>query len=368
VGEIRRLLRDRLDVDPRSDAVLDGNDVSDEVVVGPGQTLRFVRRSGEKGTTGGEGYQLAVIRDLFNRVGRRGSAPKPRVAIEGAEAVATSPEGESARLSLDQLLSKIGPQSHGTGDVILPDGVKAVIGNGATTLWVHETPPGLHRLVWIAADSPVPFGKGAIYRNVTLSLPYLIIFCIFEPGPGGMPVLSHANECFFRNAPLKSFDDELHYPALLNCSKFARQANRPLSWICTQYLTPDAFRPIANPAERFQKGFNALKHCLLETGFNYSSEEHEASSWFTESRTIDPRVNTVEAWEEASAKDPLFALEVPWLPTQHTVRQAAQRVLQRGGRGARPPLTSATLARIIFNSAKPATSMKPVQLNLAAVQ
>ena len=49
VGEIRRRFRDRLDLDPHSQAVLEGNDVGDDVVVRPGQALRFARRAGEKG-------------------------------------------------------------------------------------------------------------------------------------------------------------------------------------------------------------------------------------------------------------------------------------------------------------------------------
>lgn len=49
VGEIRRRLRDRLDIDPRSVAVVDGRDVIDDVVVTAGQVLTFMHRAGEKG-------------------------------------------------------------------------------------------------------------------------------------------------------------------------------------------------------------------------------------------------------------------------------------------------------------------------------
>jgi len=49
VGEIRRRFRDRFDLDPRSQAVLDGHDVGDEAVVQPGQALMSTRRAGEKG-------------------------------------------------------------------------------------------------------------------------------------------------------------------------------------------------------------------------------------------------------------------------------------------------------------------------------
>src|SRR5687767_15061204 len=49
VGEIRTRLRDRFDIDRRSTAVLDGNDVADDTVVRAGQVLMFVHRAGEKG-------------------------------------------------------------------------------------------------------------------------------------------------------------------------------------------------------------------------------------------------------------------------------------------------------------------------------
>jgi hypothetical protein len=49
VGEIRRRFRDRFDLDPHSQAVLDGHDVNDETIVRPGQDLMFPRRAGEKG-------------------------------------------------------------------------------------------------------------------------------------------------------------------------------------------------------------------------------------------------------------------------------------------------------------------------------
>lgn len=49
VGVIRTRFRDRFDIDPRSQAVLGGNEVGDETIVRPGQLLMFMRRAGEKG-------------------------------------------------------------------------------------------------------------------------------------------------------------------------------------------------------------------------------------------------------------------------------------------------------------------------------
>jgi hypothetical protein len=49
VAEIRRRLADRLDIDPESQAVVDGHFVSNETVVTAGQVLSFMRHAGEKG-------------------------------------------------------------------------------------------------------------------------------------------------------------------------------------------------------------------------------------------------------------------------------------------------------------------------------
>jgi hypothetical protein len=362
VGEIRRRFRDRFDLDPHSQAVLDGHDVGDDVVVRAGQALMFVRRAGEKGAPAQlTSDQLTLMEQFMERVAarrRRPSLDGSRVSIEGSEASATSPEGKTARMPLDALLSTLSPPATGTGETILPTGTRAVLNEGQITIWVHETAPAVHGLLWLAADSPAPYGPGAKYRTVRLALPYLVILCVFVPGPGGVPILSQTNECFFRTAPLKSLDDELHYPALLNCSKFDPHAGRPLSWICTQHLPREVFRAIPHATERMVAGFTTLKHCLLETGFNYSSENHEASSWFTESRGVDPRLTTVEAWEAASANDPLFVLDVPWLNTGHTVRQVAERIFQNNRGCNRRPATAGALARVIFNH-KPAPALEP---------
>ena len=63
----------------------------------------------------------------------------------------------------------------------------------------------------------------------------------------------------------------------------------------------------------------------------------------------DQRIRTVETWEAASAERPLFALEVPWLPTQHTVRQLAERICKVQQARAKSLRTAGALARLVFN-------------------
>jgi hypothetical protein len=271
------------------------------------------------------------------------------LAVQGTQVTATSPEGKTASMPLEILLAQVAGRRMDTGGVVLPDGIKAVITEGAITLWVWECPPCLHRFLWIAPDSPAPFGPGTKYRPVRLALPYLIMVVVFATDANGSLQLTGANECFFRVEPLKTLDDPLLYPPLLNCSRFEPPAGRPLSWICTQYLKPTPAMQDPNLSKRLTASFEALRHSLLETGFNLSSEHHEYASWFAESCKVDPRIHTVEAWEAASAKNPLFVLEVPWLSTKHTVRQVAERIFKQQNVRAKAPRTAAALARIVFN-------------------
>jgi hypothetical protein len=147
-------------------------------------------------------------------------------------------------------------------------------------------------------------------------------------------------------------DDELCYPGLLNCSKFGNPPpkNAPLSWICTQYLKQTNKMTSRNPEDRFQASFEAVRYCLLETSFNLSSEHYEANSWYGESKKIDPRIKTIEAWEENTKKDPLFVLDVPWIKTGHSVQKLADRIFGQYAGGAGTVKTADDIARIIINS------------------
>ena len=48
---------------------------------------------------------------------------------------------------------------------------------------------------------------------------------------------------------------------------------------------------------------------------------------FTRSRSLDTRIASVEAWEAATAADPLFVLQVPWIPAGLTLGEAVDRLI-----------------------------------------
>jgi hypothetical protein len=363
VAEIRRIVGPRYDIDPRAAATVDGLAADNQTVLRAGQELRFMHIAGEKGQQGelpiGELLGGEAPDSLLGQMlGLRSRAPRrrapPKVTIEGPVVTVKSPEGRTAAMRLETLLSRLvrgGPSGRDTRDLVMPDGVKWVMSRREHTIIVHQTPPAVHSFKWIASGSPAKYGPGTAYRQVSIALPYVIVFAIFLPRRDGRLRLGDANECFFRTEPLRSPDDKLCYPALLNCSRFD-SSERPLSWICTQNLVHSRLPLAAGVNERVRQGLADLMRCLFETGFNYSSDEHELSSWFTETTRVDPRVSSVERWEQATRKDPMFVAEIPWLPVGKSVRQVAERAMDfQTGRTDRPR-TSYDVARVLYNHGK----------------
>jgi len=345
VADVRRRFQDQLDIHPDAVALVDGHEVGDATRLRAGQMLMFVRPAGEKGV------QLPLV-SLPKRVRRsRSTKPSPVVTIEDAVARVALPEGAAGSLPLPDLLRQLSAPFPDTRDVVLPDGVKAVRETANGFIVVHQLPPSVYGFRWIAPDSEVPYGAGARYRGVRLALPYVVTLAVFERARGQLPKLSHRNECFFLNEPLdrRGLETDLRYPALLNCSKFPPGETRPLAWICTQNLkVPEPAAPKTLDGS-LRSGLTALLRHLLESAFNYSSEHHELNSWFSETVAagVDPRLGSVEDWEQASAQDPLFVLEVPWLSTGHTLGATLERL---AGRRRRRVQTAHDLARLILNA------------------
>lgn len=317
VGEIRQKYSDRYDINPQSVAIINGKPAGEDSVLMDRDTLLFIHHAGEKGV----------------------------VTLEGSRARV---DGKS--MPITEMLARCQPGINTGG--VLPNGVKAVLSQGPVTLWFWEQPPQVRQLSWIRSDSPKPYGPGTKYRKVSIALPYLVIVSAFILN-GGQPILNEHAECFFRTKPLTHLGDELLFPALLNCSRWSDVDGmcHPLSWICTQYLKEDPKMSSGNPELMFQGGMEAVRYCLLETSFNLSSEHHEGNSWYNVSKTVDPRIATIEEWEKNTRKDPLFVLDVPWIPTKHTVQQLADRKFkQLAPSSAGLPKTADDIARIIRNA------------------
>ncbi len=340
VAEVRRRFADRLNIDPAAAAVLDGHATDETARLRAGQVLSFVRAAGEKGTGPDNGV---------------------RVTIHGTEVEAVSPEGATATMTLGSFLEALRPDLPSTGELIVPDGVRLMLSTPRISIFAWEIPPAVHRVRWISSDSAAPYtfpGCKAKYRERRLAMPYLEIFAVFTRDGHGRLALTSSNELYFRTAPLRHPDDELYFPALLNVSRFKPdlEDSRPLSWICTQHLDRRALANETDANVRFRNSLVALRSMILEAAFNYSSEHHELTSYWTLSAKKIPEVADLDRWERLSAEDPLFVLGVPWLAAEWNGKPLTARILAhritRLARAAEIAVDSAAgLARIVFNHA-----------------
>lgn len=243
-----------------------------------------------------------------------------RITLEGTKAHVTGGDGADIQTDVGSFARTLfNGFVHGMDEEALADDVKWRVTNNKATVCIVELKPQLRRLLWIADDSPVPYGPTAVYKERRLATPYIVLKVVFLNGK----IVPRA-ELFYRNEPLRNLDDPLYWPNLLNVSPNAHGCT---AWVCTQYLGSEKQAPGVTG------GLDALVHHLFGGGFNRSSEAHEGSSGFSKAKAdkIDPRVTDVNTWEKESEKDPRFVLGVAWKPVGLTVRQLLETEFQRLG-------------------------------------
>ncbi len=233
------------------------------------------------------------------------------LTLQNGKAVLTTEEGASIERPESDFMSMMqGEFLPPLQGMAMPDGLKFMEWRAPFLIVVHQIPPHRRLLRWIAPDSPAEYGPGTVYRPVRLSVPYSITFATYFQR-GDALCLGNYNELYFRNQPLRSMNDKLCYPALLNISRI-KTPTRERSWICTQHLK-------RSPKMDWTEQLESLLDHTWNGGFNLSSENHEGASYYGLSKGIHPDIHPVEKWGKASEKDEAFALSVPWKPAKHTV-------------------------------------------------
>jgi hypothetical protein len=173
-----------------------------------------------------------------------------------------------------------------------------------------EVRPHARTVRWIATDSKTPFGPGARYNRYFLAFPYVVLLLVLRRGS-----LTGWQQLYYRCAPLDA-GDELLLPNLYNVAQGYEQR----CWVCLANM-PDVGR-LAWPA----KLHSIIDH-VFTAAWNRSSEVHEGNSYFSAMRTVDARVATPEAWQEATQQNPRFPLDVKWTSAKTTVGEELRRML-----------------------------------------
>jgi hypothetical protein len=169
-----------------------------------------------------------------------------------------------------------------------------------------------------------------LYRKASLAFPFVIVAIAFRYGG-----LTGAQQCFYRTEPLASLSDPLLLPNLYNVA----DAYGMRCWLCLANLKTDLTSLTWN-----DKMKTIHKH-LWGGAWNQSSERHEGNSYWGTMREIDPRVKSLDAWEQASREDPLFPLRVQWQPLGKSIGEVIEEMLARVAPP--PPATVAQLVQIV---------------------
>lgn len=217
----------------------------------------------------------------------------------------------------------------------IPEGLRFGWRRGDFLVLVLEEKPALRTVRWLANDSPAPFGRRAKYRTVRLAFPFVVLVVTLCGGE-----LTGHQQAFYRTAPLRRLSDELLLPNLRNVARAYEQD----AWLCLAHL-----HGRLAPLNWYEKIDTIWQH-VMNAGFNGSSEHHEGMSYFGEMQSLDPRIASVEAWEQASLADRYFPLQVPWRPVGKSVGTVMEESLRRVA----PPFDPASAEDLLPLLAAPA--------------
>lgn len=223
--------------------------------------------------------------------------------IAGTEVQLRSGRRKHAVVALADFVRTLARASGSGPDLLLPRGVRIARRRGDALGVAVEVPPGARRVRWLADDSEAPFGRGARYRELYLGFPFVIVLLVLHRGR-----LTGHQQLYYRTAALSRADDPLLLPNMYNVAKGYGQT----CWLCLQHLR-------AEPGWTANETIAAAVDHTFSAAFNRSSDVHEGNSYWEMMRDVDPRVASVDAWEEATRADRFFALQVPWKPAKTTI-------------------------------------------------
>jgi hypothetical protein len=227
------------------------------------------------------------------------------VVRHGGKTLAEAPLGTFVRQIADA-----SDRRQGLG--ILPPRVRYCCQRRDATAVVIEVEPQARTVNWLADGSKTPYGRGAQYRRHFLSFPYIVLLVVFRGG-----ALTGYQQLYYRNAPLGE-DEALLLPNLYNVA----QGHGQRCWLCLQFLPDLSELP-------WPKKIDAIVDHVFSAAFNQSSERHEGNSYWSAAKAVDPRVATLEAWEQATRENRRFALEVPWKPAGESATGVLMGMLDR---------------------------------------
>jgi hypothetical protein len=193
---------------------------------------------------------------------------------------------------------------------LLPEGTRLFARWRHTAVLVIEEPPRVRRVRWSAKT----LKTDGSYTEHHLAFPFVIYLVGFHQTD------FDTMRIYYRTAPLAGEGDPLSLPNLWN----VQAAESPLARCraCLRGRPEGLDHSVGEQAA-------ALIEFFWATGFNQDIEDN----CFDHTKTRDPRIASLEAWEAATRADPLFPLDVAWEPAGLTLGQALDHWRRHGDHG-----------------------------------
>jgi hypothetical protein len=193
---------------------------------------------------------------------------------------------------------------------VQPRGARIVQRRRDAVAMALEIAPHTRRVRWLADDSKVPYGPRAKYAEYFVGFPFIVLLLVFRGGS-----LTGQQQLYYRRASLDHGDDLL-LPNLYNVAQGYRQR----CWVCLQHV-PDV------GGMSWDVKISTIVDHIFSAAFNRSSEEHEGNSYWTMVPAVDPRVSSMQAWQEATRADRRVALGLPWRSAGTTASAELRQML-----------------------------------------
>ncbi len=251
------------------------------------------------------------------------------IQIEGEVARLLRPGGDG-RMSVERevrladLTAALADGHQADRTPVLPEGTRLFARWRHTAVLVVEEPPRVRRVRWSAKT----LKSEGTYSEHHLAFPFIVYLVGFYQAD------FDAMRIYYRSAPLTGEGDALHLPNLWN----VQAAESPLARCraCLRGRPEGLSRPVGEQA-------TGLIEFFWASGFNQDIEDN----CFDRARKRDPRIATLQVWEEATGADPLFPLGVAWEPVGLSLGQALDH-WRRHGDHARRIETATDLADIMY--------------------
>lgn len=217
----------------------------------------------------------------------------------------------------DEILSRMPTLSQ---TPILPDNTRCYACHGDTEVVLVELPPQVRTIFW--SDQQTPFlenltgAKRQKYiQECNLAFPYVVMVFTLKKGEFGLHRDGDGGffpKCFYRNSPIISMNDRLYHTNLYN----VRTAD---SCLC---LHPKMDARKTSLCDKINFFSSELWNEIFTTNMGSGDDFH-----FIKSEKIDPRLGSLESWQEASEKPHFMFSEIKWPKTDFTVEKVIASAL-----------------------------------------